>query len=110
MAFTRARFADCCQADTYQLDGPGLPCSSPAADWRDQTVLQFRIMRKRALRQALERLGSVLRLDNPGAGTMGTHAVKPDSGCVTPNYSARVSIHSLNHSSALIPAECLTWA
>ena len=72
MAFTQARFADCCQADTYQLDGPGLPCSSPAADWRDQTVLQFRIMRKRALRQALERLGS------------------------------RVSIHSLNHSSALI--------
>lgn len=32
-----------------------------AADWRERTILEFRIMRKRALRQALAKLGVALQ-------------------------------------------------
>ena len=44
-------------------------CTAPA-DWRDQTILHLRILRKRALRQALERVGAALRGGNsrPGGG------------------------------------------
>ena len=64
---------------------PGSPansCSSPplltpphptpqAADWREQAILQFRIMRKRALRQTLEKLAAKLGPDAAGADSTG---------------------------------------
>ena len=48
-------------------------CSPPlqAADWREQAILQFRIMRKRALRQTLEKLAAKLGLDADGKGSAG---------------------------------------
>lgn len=44
------------------------PCVNrpPAADWKQRTVLHFRVQRKQALRQTLERLASALGISYGG--------------------------------------------
>ena len=43
------------------------PSPWPLTDWRKRTILEFRVLRKRALRQTLERLARTL--GRPYAGT-----------------------------------------
>jgi hypothetical protein len=48
---------------------PRLPIPN-TADWRQRAILQFRLMRKRALRQTIERVAEALGTDG-GAGADG---------------------------------------
>lgn len=56
-------------APTSESEDQALLDGGSVTDWREQAILQFRIMRKRALRQTLEKLAAKLGLDADGKGS-----------------------------------------
>lgn len=65
------------------------PAPAPAADWRDQTLLQFCIQRKRALRHTLDKLAAALGLGDdakhqPAAAAAAGEAAAEGGGGAAP--------------------------
>ena len=96
-----------------------LQCAPPntqAADWRDQAILQFRIMRKRALRQTLEKLAAKLGLDAAGNSSAGAaSSLEGQRACYVPSKRGNAyafQCHFGRPSAACLPAYLwhpLTW-